>query len=268
MQVTAENIKHFLQNHRVFNVFELENSCGVSAYHTRNLLSKLQREGKIKKLRNSIYTVLPENAHDDFAPPALLIAAKMTDDAVLAYRSALAFYGLSRNLISNHTFISKHRIKACHVHGILYQPCLPPKQVSKVGDFAVVEHFLWNTSLRIVSKERLLVDSFDRLTLSGGWEEVFNAFQYENLLNWDQLLEYLRLLDNPATSARLGYFLEQCQETMMVPENLLLKLEKMKPRLPQHFFRSHRRGQLKHRWNLYIPEDVVAANSNEAEYAF
>lgn len=268
MQVTAENLNNFLRSHRVFNVFELENSCGTSSYHTRNLLSKLQREGKIKRLRNSIYSVLPKNTHDDFAPPALLIAAKMTDDAVLAYRSALAFYGLSRNVISNHTFISKHRVKACHVHGLLFQPCLPPKKARKMENFGVVEHILWNTPVRIVSKERLLADSLDRLELSGGWEEVLNAFQYENLLNWDELLAYLRLLANPATSARVGYFLEQCQETMMVPESLLRKLEKMKPRVPQHFFRTRRRGQLKHRWNLYIPEDVAAANRNEGDYAF
>lgn len=268
MQTIDKTLKHFLNKHRVFAAFELEKSCGVSGYHIRNLLSKLQREDKIKKVRNSIYAVLPENAHDDFAPPALLVAAKMTDDAVLGYRSALAFYGLSRNATSSHTFISKHRIKPYHIHGLLFQPCLPPKQVTKVENVGVVEHIVWNTPVRVVSKERLLADSLDRLELSGGWEEVLNAFQYENVLNWEGLLAYLRLLANPATSARVGYFLEQCRETMEVPENVLLQLEIMKPRIPEHFFRTRRIGKLNHRWNLYIPEDVAAANTNEKDYAF
>ncbi|NMA41978.1 MAG: hypothetical protein GX946_01200 [Oligosphaeraceae bacterium] len=268
MQSIDKKINNFLNKHRVFNTFELEKSCGVSGYHTRNVLSKLQRENKIKKVRNGIYTVLPENAHDDFTPPALLIAAKMTSDAVLGYRSALAFYGLSRSATSSHTFISKHRIKPHHIHGMLFKPCLPPKQVTKGENIGIVEHVAWNTPVRVVSKERLLADSLDRLDLSGGWEEVLNAFRYENALNWKKLLAYLCLLANPATSARVGYFLEQCRKTMEVREDVLLQLEKMKPRIPQHFFRSRRIGKLNHRWNLYIPVDVAAAITNEKDYAF
>ena len=190
MQSIDKKINNFLNKHRVFNTFELEKSCGVSGYHTRNVLSKLQRENKIKKVRNGIYTVLPENAHDDFTPPALLIAAKMTSDAVLGYRSALAFYGLSRSATSSHTFISKHRIKSHHIHGMLFKPCLPPKQVPKGENIGIVEHIAWDTPVRVVSKERLLADSLDRLDLSGGWEEVLNAFRYENALNWKKLLAY------------------------------------------------------------------------------
>ncbi len=270
MQTIDKKINTFLSTHRVFNTFELENSCGVSGYHTRNLLSKLQRINKIKKIRNSIYTVLPENASDDFMPPALLIAAKMTKDAVLGYRSALAFYGLSRNVeSSSYTFISKHRIKPYHIHGLLFKPCLPPRQVTKVDDnVGTVEHIVWGTPVRVVSKERLLADSLDRLELSGGWEEVLNAFRYENVLNWEELLAYLRILANPATSARVGYFLEQCRDTMEVPEDVLLQLEKMKPRMPEHFFRTRRIGKLNHRWNLYIPEDVAADIIHEKDYAF
>lgn len=264
----TKKTNNFLSKHRVFNTFELERACDVSGYRTRNLLSKLQRENKIKKVRNSIYTVLPENVHDDFTPPALLIAAKMTDDAVLGYRSALAFYGLSRNATSSHIFISRRRIKPYHIHGLLFKPCLPPKQVTKVEHVGVVEHIVWGTPVRVVSKERLLADSLDRLEFSGGWEEVLSAFRYENVLNWEELLAYLRLLANPATSGRVGYLLEQCKETMRVPEDVLLQLEKMKPRMPQHFFRTRRIGKLNHRWNLYIPEDVAAAITNETDYAF
>ena len=126
---------------------------------------------------------------------------------------------------------------------------------------------MWGTPVKVVAKERLLVDLLDRMDLSGGWEEITNAFAYEDNLNWEKLLKYAKLLDHPATAARLGFMLEQFQETMHVPEGLLSELETLKPKTPEHFYRSNREGKFVKRWNLYVPEELIQS-TGENEYEF
>ncbi len=264
MKLASEKFQKFLRNHRVFHTGELEKYCTVSGYHSRNLLAKYLRQKKIKKIRNSLYSVLPpQKSLAGFMPPDLLMAAKLAPDAVLGYQSALAFYGLSRNVKAGHTFITRHRIKPYKVAGTTFKPCLPVKTLQRNQDYGVENAEIWNTPVRVVSKERLLVDSLDRLDLSGGWEEVVNAFQQEDTLNYASIIEYLQILSHPATVARVGFFLEKFQNSMNVPEKTLRELEKMKPKNPEHFFRSNRKGKFVKRWNLYVPLELMQAQPEE-----
>ena len=253
---------NFLRTHRVFNTDEWERCCSLSGYRSRNQLAKLSRSRQIRKIRNGLYAVLPEGA-EHFTPPALLTAAKLTPDAVLGYRSALAFYGMSRNAHTDCTFISRHRIKPCRVNDTLFQPCLPPKSLADNAAFLVETHRMLDTPVRVVAKERLLVDSLDRPDLSGGWEEITNAFAYEDDLDWDKMLQYARVLNHPATAARLGFFLEKHKDTMKVSEQTLSALEALVPGTPEHFFRSNRQGRLVKRWNLYVSDELMQTTEEE-----
>ena len=132
---------------------------------------------------------------------------------------------MSGNVQTSNTFLSQHRIKPCRIHDIRFQPYLPPKSL-KDRDTLVEEHRMWDTSVRVVAKERLLVYLLDRMDLSGGWEEITNAFRYESDLDWKKMLNYVKPLNHPATAAaRLGFMLELYQKTMNVPEHMLSALE-------------------------------------------
>ena len=245
--------QEFLQTHRVF----------------KNLLTKLRKQGKIRKLRNRLYAVLPKYAKKHFMPPALLMAAKMAPDAVLGYGAALDFYGMSRNLLFHVPFLTRHRLSKTQSDSITFYPCLPPKTLWAHGHdaFGVEEHLLWDTKIKVVCKERLLVDLLDRPDLSGGWESIANDFQYEKSLNFRKLVEYLHLLKHPATSARVGFFLKRFQETMDVPEEVLLEIEGLKPKSPEYFYRTNRQGKFEKRWNLYVPEELFQP-LDEVNYEF
>ena len=255
----------FLKTHRVFNTDEWERYCSLSGHHSRNRLVKLTKSNKIRKIRNSLYSVVPEGM-EHFTPPALLTAAKLTPDAVLGYRSALAFYGMSRNAHSSHTFLSQHRIKPCTVNDASFQPCLPPKSLQDYNTL-VEEYSMWDTPVKVVAKERLLVDLLDRMELSGGWEEITNAFMYETDLDWQKMLDYTKQLNHPATAARLGFMLERFQDTMQVPEDVLTGLSLLIPNAPEHFYRSNRKGNFVKRWNLYVPEEMLNP-MEENDYEF
>ena len=252
----------FLRTHQVFNTDEWERSCAFPGHRNRNQLAKLVRNNRIRKIRNRLYSVVPAGVSGNFTPPALLTAAKLTSDAILGYRSALAFYGMSRNAHSSHTFLTRHRVKPCRVNDVSFQPCSFPQTLREQADYAVETHFVWNTPVQVVSKERLLVDVFDRLELSGGWEEVVEAFAGEDALDWQKVLRYVRLLAHPAAAARLGFMLEQHRERLRVPDSVLESLEKLIPETPEYFFRSRRKGRFIRRWNLYVPDEIL--NEEEA----
>jgi len=258
--------KDFFRTHQVFNSDEFKKSCAVSGYHARNILSKYPKSRHIRKLRNKLYTVLPEGSPDSFTPSPLLIAAKSASDSVLNYASALAYYGMSRNMTFSYPYLSRKRGHHYRLGKDLFQPSLPPRSLSKDYDFGVTTQTLWNTPIRVVCKERLLVDSLDRLSLTGGWEEIADAFQYENSLNWKVLLDYLALLNSPATSARVGYFLDRFKVEMEVPDSVLEQIETMKPRQAEYFYRNYRKGHLNKRWNLYVTDEME--KPTEADYEF
>lgn len=266
MDNQTDRYQDFLCTHRVFNTDELMRQFSISGYQTKILLTKLVQKRRIRKLRNCLYTVLPEYADEHFVPPALLMAAKMASDAVLGYGSALDFYGMSRNLLFLVPFLSRRRLSKSRSGNITFQPCLPPKTLQGNDHFGVEEHSLWETGVRVVGKERLLVDLLDRLDLSGGWETITNGFQYESSLEFSKLLEYLHLLNHPATSARVGFFLQQFQKIMNVPEDTLLEIECLKPKNAEHFYRARRYGKLEKRWNLYVPEELYTSAEDNYEF--
>ena len=73
-------------------------------------------------------------------------------------------------------------------------------------------------SLRVASLERTLVDVLNRHRYSGGWEEVWRSLESVEFFDLDRVVEYALLLDNATTVARVGFFLEQHRDTLMVDE--------------------------------------------------
>ncbi len=269
MKCDSAQLQDFLEKHRVFNSRELEDACAVSGYHTRNLLAKLERESKIRKIRKGLYSTVLNSNDVNFIPPGLLVAAKLAPDAVLGYQSALMFHGLSRNLHNTHTFITRHRLKPYRHRGMKFRPSLPPKSLLEQHqeNFGVVEASIWDTPVKVANKERTLVDLLDRQELSGGWDELVEAFAYDDSLDYWLLLEYLKLLQNPATAARVGFFLEKYRHSMNVPDDILTVIEELKPDTPEYFYRSNRHGKYVRRWNLYVPESMLT-DDREESYEF
>ena len=122
------------------------------------------------------------------------------------------------------------------------------------------ERSIWQEEFTAVSIPSL------GLNLTGGWEEISNAFQYEDSLNWETLLEYLAILDNPATSARVGFFLDRFQSEMNVPDYVLENIAAMKPAHAEYFYRNYRKGHLNKKWNLYVTDEMD--KEPEEEYVF
>ena len=88
-------------------------------------------------------------------------------------------------------------------------------------------------------------------------------------LRLDKLIEYVLLLDNATTVAKVGFFLEQHREQFSVTEDQLKKLESKVPAHKHYLERSKRTpGKLIKRWNLIIPEKILSQQWEEPNEIF
>jgi len=98
----------------------------------------------------------------------------------------------------------------------------------------------------------------DRPDLAGTWEEIWQSLETVDFFNLDKVIEYVLMLENATTAARVGFFLEQHREALMVEQAHLKSLQKLRPRRPHYFDRARRKdGRLVKQWNLVIPSAVI-----------
>jgi hypothetical protein len=74
----------------------------------------------------------------------------------------------------------------------------------------------------------------------------------------DAVVTYAVKLGSALTVARVGFFLEQHREPLMVEEHHLEALRTHAPRQPAYLDRRRQSGRLVSRWNLVVPERVLS----------
>jgi predicted transcriptional regulator of viral defense system len=102
-----------------------------------------------------------------------------------------------------------------------------------------------------------MVDVLNRPDVAGGWEEIWRSLESVEFFDLDKVVEYALLLGNATTAAKVGFFLEQHREPLMIEEKHLKSLHGLRPRQPHYLDRDKRRsGHLVSRWNLVVSREV------------
>ncbi len=111
--------------------------------------------------------------------------------------------------------------------------------------------------IQVTSLERTLVDVLDRPGLSGIWEEILRSLESIEFFDLDKVVEYAILLRYATTGAKVGFFLEQHRELLMVDDRHLKPLHDIRPLQPHYLDRAKRKsGRLVSEWNLVVPGEV------------
>ena len=70
-------------------------------------------------------------------------------------------------------------------------------------------------------------------------------------------MRYALLLGNATTTAKVGYFLQQHRDVLMVEESHLARLRKQRPKEPHYTDRRAGSGKFLADWNLVVPTEVA-----------
>ena len=111
--------------------------------------------------------------------------------------------------------------------------------------------------------ERTLVDVLDAPERSGGWEEVWRSLEMVEFFDLDAVLDYARALGSALTAGRVGFYLEQHREPLMVEGPHIEALHELAPAQPRYLDARRERGKLVAGWNLVVPERILARSWSE-----
>lgn len=252
----------FLARHPVFTVGEAALVLGAgNRQKISQILGYHARVGHIKRVRRGLYvTVPPGFSESDYIPDPFLLAAKMSDDAIIAYHTALEFHGRAYSMRTEITYATGKAARPSRAGSYRFRPVPFPKPLRVKGqeNYGVVKEERAGLTVRVTTLERTLVDVLDRPNLSGSWEEIWRSLESIEFFDLSKVVKYALLLDNATTAAKVGYFLEQHRDALMAKDNHLEPLLERKPRRPHYLERSKRySGRLIQRWNLVVPESVI-----------
>jgi predicted transcriptional regulator of viral defense system len=260
-------LKDFFYLHKVFNIDEIAHFTSKGKAFPKsstlfNLLAYHQKKGHILRVRQGLYCSIPQGVSPVNDPcDAFLLASKMTNDAILGYRTALDFFGKLHSISNEFIYISRRRVTGPFIfRGVKYQGVSVPTALRKLGQdlFGVESVNRLEQKLLVTSLERTLVDVLDRPYLCGSWEEIWTSLESIEYFNLDIVLHYALLLNNATTIAKLGFFLETHQESLMIPEHYLEVLHKHRPLNVRYMDRNQKLpGKLVKRWNLIVPLHLI-----------
>ena len=258
-------LNDFFSKHPVFTVAELDEYLRTRGSGNRkvrtSMLTYHRRQGRIVPVRRGLYAVVPPGADPESVPvDPYLLASKLTSDAVLGYHTTLEFFGRAYSVYQRFFYLSKRPSAPLRFRSYEFKGILVPKALRDKGkeSFGVKSAEREGIPVKVTDLERTMVDVLDRPDLCGGWEEVWRSLESIEYFNLDEVVEYTLLLGNSTTAAKVGFFLEQHQDSLMVKDPHLDPLRELRPRQPHYMERNKRHGgRLLPEWNLVVPETVL-----------
>ncbi len=231
------------------------------------LLSYHLKAGNLIRVKRGLFAVVPQGTvAESFVIDPYLVASKLADDAIIAYHSALAFFGKSYSLTHQFCALTNKRPAKFVFRDDSFRLISFPKALCKKNKalFEVKTVFHRGSQLSITGFERTLVDMLDRPELSGGWEEIWRSLEAVEYFDVEKIIEYALLLDNATTIALVGFYLEQHEKELNIKDHQLKKLEVKRPKQPHYIDRKQKlSGKFNARWNIIIPEEIIEQSWNE-----
>lgn len=224
------------------------------------LLAYHVRAGHLVRIRRGLYATVPPGFSPETASvDPYLLASKLTEDALLAYHSALQLQGRAYALHQRVLFLTEHPIRPFEFRGMRFVAVSFPQALLAAGQehFAVETHRHAGGVVRTTNLERTMVDVLARPDLGGGWEEVWRSLESVEFFDLDQVVDYTLMLDSATTVAKVGFFLDQHRRELFVTEEHLARLERHVPAQPRYMDRRARTpGKRSTRWNLIVPPAI------------
>ncbi len=258
-------MQDFLAKHAVFTVDDLDQYLSVSGSGKKNtrksLLAYYRNKGRIVQVRRGLYLTVPldEDPSTNLVDP-YLIAAKLQPDAILSYHTALEFHGKAYSTFNRFYYSSRHKTPLFKFRNFEFISVQVPSNLRLKGKdlFGVAYRNRLGVDLKVTTLERTFVDVLNRPGLAGGLEEIWRSLESIEFFDLDQVIEYVHLLNNSTTAAKVGFFLDQHRDVLMVDDYYLNTLRQLCPSQPHYFNREKRKGsQLVKNWNLLVPAELI-----------
>ncbi len=234
---------------------------GRSRLTSASVLKQHVAAGNLVHIRRGLYATLPRGA-----PPQgvtvdpYLLSTKLAEDAVVAHHAALQFHGKAYSIWRRFHYLTRARQRRFVFGDLEFVPVQVPAALRSLQHFGggIVEHRHAGGLARVTTLERTLVDVLDAPETCGGWEEIWRSFEMVEYFDLDAVIDHTRKAQSALTAARVGFYVEQHREQLMVEEQHLQALAELRPAQPRYLDSQRESGKLITRWNLVVPERILS----------
>lgn len=259
----------FFETHPVFRHGEFvaaHTSSGRSERTSNSLLRKHLAKGRLIRVQRGVYAVVPRSVAPEAASiDPYQVATKLAEDAVVAYHAALQFHGRAYSVSRRFHYLTRRRARSLAFRGLEFVPVQASRKLRDLTDLGggILDLPHAGGTVRVATLERTLVEVLDAPNKGGGWEEIWRSLEMVEFFDLDAVIDYARKLGSAVASARVGFFLEQHREALMVEDMHLARLKELSPRGPRYFDPKRTPGKFVSAWNLVIPEQVIRRSWEE-----
>jgi predicted transcriptional regulator of viral defense system len=254
----------YFATHPVFTFEEFTEahkaSGGGNTHTISNLLAHHVISGNLIRVRRSLYATVPRGVDSKTATvDPYMLSCKLVAGGVVAYHAALQFRGKAYSVWNRFHYLSRTRCRRFSFRGAEFVAIQPPLPIRNLSDFGggVVEERISGGTVRVTTFERTLVDVLDAPECCGGWEEVWRSLEMVEFFDLDAVVAFALKCGSSLTVGRVGFFLEQNRERLMVEDRHLAQLKERAPKQPRYLDSRRESGRLASTWNLVVPERVL-----------
>ncbi len=180
----------------IFSTQSLKNHSDLSLKSLQQVLELLVKKQFIIRLEKGKF--VRHSFKNEYT-----IGSYLTDDAVIAYWSALNIHGLTEQF-PNKIFVQTTKNKKNkEILGVQYH--FIKVKLKKLTGFE--KWGVGANQFRITDVEKTIIDCFDQVKYSGGFMELIRAFR-RTKLDVKKLIDYSIAIDNSAVMKRIGYLAE------------------------------------------------------------
>ena len=212
-------------------------------------LKALMENGRIKKIKNGLYSTVNSLTGDIFAR-RFEIASALFENACVAYHSALEFHGLENQMFSEVQVFTEKRYNPFMYNGLEFKFF----SYTAKGGIICLEQ---NAKIVVADLERIVVDCIDRINIAGGLEELVTALNGITHLDEQALLSYLKDYNKKFFYKKAGFLLSLLKKDLLsqnffdiCKQNCSLKLEDISEnkKMPKKTDKY---------WGLIYPEKII-----------
>lgn len=244
-------MKYLRQLHKL-RLFGLEDVTRIigNVNSAKDLLLNYHRKGLITHIRRNLYSA-NELSGDGIIANKLEIGSNITSSSYLSYHSALEYHGLSHQIFYNMHISSESRFREFEFEGIVYK-------YYKSAFLQGVYTPSLNSLIQVTDLERTVIDCIDKISRSGGLEELIHSISDINYLEEKKLLIYLAEYDISFLYKKVGFILEYFSNDFKISNTFIDKCHKKGFAHTKYLTHSTESDTFFPNWNLYAPKNIVS----------
>lgn len=215
----------------------------------KSLLSTGVKNGTICRVKMNLYAVT-DMATLRCAANKYEIASHISEDACVAYHSAMEYHGHGHQLFNEVSVMTSYSFRPFEFEGITYI-----RRQGKIKEGVMVP--LMNSMVRVTDLERTVVDCIDRIKYAGGIEELLNNLSAITYIDETKLLDYLEAYQKASLYQKTGYLLSMFKKQMRLSAGFFRQCKVHIGKSTRYLTDSTDDSYYDAEWRLCVPKEMT-----------